>query len=363
MIKIHRHRHAAVTLSHSGFWLVMGLLLMRVCWFIRLCNSTQSGNGGWCVRLPQGHPSTGWEPSRTSLVCLSLVYILILFPAWPLRKSQDAIKNQPMKLVWILTGLKTARTCAKGEGGFPPEPPSTPLIVSFPSKRSVMDWTLMENDCWEKNAPPLLKTKQHSSLNLQLYIAVITRQESFQPTLVSASLRTKQHWPKTQQLPASPSLFLPPVFVRLVLLASVGVSRGLLRESGGSDSICGCWLWWWGFEKIPFCCTAPPAIIFRLALYACAAFAFKPPFPVFYAARTVQMSPLWRRERPRIRKYACFLRTGEVSSAFLRGAPCGQRCCTGTKSETERQLIGSERGWGEIRNLCWGIWSSQLQTR
>lgn len=51
----------------------------------------------------------------------------------------------------------------------------------------------MENDCWEKNAPPLLKTKQHSSLNLQLYIAVITRQESFQPTLVSASLRTKQH--------------------------------------------------------------------------------------------------------------------------------------------------------------------------
>lgn len=66
--------------------------------------------------------------------------------------------------------------------------------------------------------------------------------------------------------PASPSLLLPPVFVRLVLLASVGVSRGLLRESGGSDSMCGCWLWWWGFEKIPFCCTAPPAIIFELAL-------------------------------------------------------------------------------------------------
>ncbi len=55
---------------------------------------------------------------------------------------------------------------------------------------------------------------------------------------------------------------LPPVFVRLVLLASVGVSRGLLRESGGSDSMCGCWLWWCGLEKIPFCCTAPPAIIF-----------------------------------------------------------------------------------------------------
>jgi len=55
---------------------------------------------------------------------------------------------------------------------------------------------------------------------------------------------------------------LPPVFVRLVLLASVGVSRGLLRESGGSDSMCGGWLWWCGLEKIPFCCTAPPAIIF-----------------------------------------------------------------------------------------------------
>lgn len=58
------------------------------------------------------------------------------------------------------------------------------------------------------------------------------------------------------------SWLLPPVFVRLVLLASVGVSRGLLRESGGSDSMCGCWLWWCGLEKIPFCCTAPPAIIF-----------------------------------------------------------------------------------------------------
>lgn len=55
---------------------------------------------------------------------------------------------------------------------------------------------------------------------------------------------------------------LPPVLVRLVLLASVGVSSGLLRESGGSDSMCGCWLWWCGLEKMPFCCTAPPAIIF-----------------------------------------------------------------------------------------------------
>lgn len=85
-------------------------------------------------------------------------------------------------------------------------------------------------------------------------------------SLPSACLRTKLNSPKPEQLPASPSLFLPPVFVRLVLLASVGVSRGLLRESGGSDSMCGCWLWWWGFEKIPFCCTAPPAIIFELAV-------------------------------------------------------------------------------------------------
>lgn len=103
-----------------------------------------------------------------------------------------------------------------------------------------MDLTLMENDCREKNVPPAFKTKQHSPLHLQLYTAVVARQESIQPTLVFASLRTKQHGPKTQQLPASPSLLLPPVFVRLVLLASVGVSRGLLRESGGSDSICGC---------------------------------------------------------------------------------------------------------------------------
>lgn len=68
------------------------------------------------------------------------------------------------------------------------------------------------------------------------------RQESDQPALLSPCLpqdeATRTRNPA--QRPASPSLLLPPVLVRLVLLASVGVSRGLLRESGGSDSMCGC---------------------------------------------------------------------------------------------------------------------------
>lgn len=48
--------------------------------------------------------------------------------------------------------------------------------------------------------------------------------------------RTAPHPPPPKK---NTPVLLPPVFVRLVLLASVGVSRGLLRESGGSDSMCG----------------------------------------------------------------------------------------------------------------------------
>lgn len=64
-------------------------------------------------------------------------------------------------------------------------------------------------------------------------------QESDQPALLSLCLpQDEATFTETRTAPASP--LLPPVFVRLVLLASVGVSRGLLRESGGSDSMCGC---------------------------------------------------------------------------------------------------------------------------
>lgn len=95
-------------------------------------------------------------------------------------------------------------------------------------------------------------------------------QDNNQPAILSLfrcypSVRIRINWLHTFEIiPRIHIFYLPPVFVRLVLLASVGVSSGLLRESGGSDSMCGCWLWWWGFKKIPFCCTAPPAIIFKV---------------------------------------------------------------------------------------------------
>lgn len=73
MVKIYRLWHSYCNnterLSHSELlWIPYqstGLLLLWVRLFIRLCNCTQSGDGGWCVRLSQGHPSTGWEPAIT----------------------------------------------------------------------------------------------------------------------------------------------------------------------------------------------------------------------------------------------------------------------------------------------------------
>lgn len=73
---------------------------------------------------------------------------------------------------------------------------------------------------------------------------------------------------------ASP--LLPPVLVRLVLPASAGVSSGLFRESNASDSMCEgggggggdcgtcCCSCSWAESTvtvIPFCRSAPPAII------------------------------------------------------------------------------------------------------
>lgn len=109
----------------------MGLLLIWVRLFIRLCNCTQSGDGGWCVRLSQGHPSTGWEPSRTSLIWLSLVYILILAPAWPLYAARKILKRNKKN---------NNKKNTQFGGGFPPNPPSAPLIVSFPSKATAQDY-------------------------------------------------------------------------------------------------------------------------------------------------------------------------------------------------------------------------------
>lgn len=110
MIKIYRHWHAAITqrhcriLSRSGFppcslplRLATGLLLMRVRLFIRLCNCTQSGRWWLMCEIITRSSVDGMRAlrSRTSPIWLSLVYILILAPAWPLRlrvNLEDAIK-------------------------------------------------------------------------------------------------------------------------------------------------------------------------------------------------------------------------------------------------------------------------------
>ncbi len=108
---------------------------------------------------------------------------------------------------------------------------------------------LMENDCrslesgFKKSCPLYL---YHCVTEAQIcdsgaVACHCVRQESDQPALLSLCLpQDEATFTETLTVPASPSLLLPPVFVRLVLLASVGVSRGLLRESGGSDSMCGC---------------------------------------------------------------------------------------------------------------------------
>lgn len=46
---------------------------------------------------------------------------------------------------------------------------------------------------WEENVPSIFKTKQRSSVNLQLRIAVVVRQESIQPALVFASLTERSN--------------------------------------------------------------------------------------------------------------------------------------------------------------------------
>lgn len=110
MIKIYRHWHAAITqrhcriLSRSGFppcslplRLATGLLLVRVRLFIRLCNCTQSGRWWLMCEIITRSSVDGMRAlrSRTSPIWLSLVYILILAPAWPLRlrvNLEDAIK-------------------------------------------------------------------------------------------------------------------------------------------------------------------------------------------------------------------------------------------------------------------------------
>lgn len=70
--------------------------------------------------------------------CLHPYFVSSMAAAQILRRNQKK-KNQPIRLFWIVTGLKTARTCAKGKGGFPPNPPSTPLIVSFLSKAALRE--------------------------------------------------------------------------------------------------------------------------------------------------------------------------------------------------------------------------------
>ena len=95
------------TLSHSEpLWippcslplrLATGLLLIRVRLFIRLCNCTQSGRWWLMCEIITRSSVDGMRAlrSRTSPIWLSLVYILILAPAWPLRlrvNLEDAIK-------------------------------------------------------------------------------------------------------------------------------------------------------------------------------------------------------------------------------------------------------------------------------
>lgn len=73
---------------------------------------------------------------------------LFEFPAWPLRKSQDAIKKkkkkrQAIRLFSILTGLRTVRTCAEGGGGgggfLPPTTTSTSTPLCFLSIKALRD--------------------------------------------------------------------------------------------------------------------------------------------------------------------------------------------------------------------------------
>lgn len=88
-----------------------------------------------------------------------------------------------------------------------------------------MDLTLMENDCWEKNVPPVFKTKQHSSLKLQLYFAVVARQESIQPTLVVASL-TENEATLTEN-PAAPRIPIVALTSCVCAFGAAGLRRGL----------------------------------------------------------------------------------------------------------------------------------------
>lgn len=102
-------------------------------------NCTQSGDGGWCVRWSQGHPSTGWEPACDRAPGRSgwrLFTSSCLAPAWPLRLRANP-KTQFLSIYFIFTHTEFCRSKESGAVRmcFPSKSPSLPsLIVSFPSK-------------------------------------------------------------------------------------------------------------------------------------------------------------------------------------------------------------------------------------
>lgn len=197
------------------------------------------------MRLSQGHPSTGWEPWRTGLTCLPLVYILIPFPAWPLRKISRRHPKAANGAVLNSNGAENSQDVREGRRRLPPTlPPHPPLNPShcFLSIKALRDG-------FNVDGKRLLGDKRGRLSRRQSGVGLPTRGRASGPDGTCARSRQadwKERGAKPPRLPAapaapaSPSRLLPPVFVRLVLLASVGVSRGLLRESGGSDSMCGC---------------------------------------------------------------------------------------------------------------------------
>lgn len=150
---------------------------------------------------------------------------------------------------------------------------------------------------------------------------------------LSACLRTKQHSPETRTSSPHPHRcsYLPCLCVWCCWPPSE--SPGVFYVSPGDRTPCvvvdcdG-----EDLRKSRFAVLLRRPSFLSLLLDAWAAFAFKSPlfFPFFLRSVAVKMSPWRRRKRFRNWKITpCFLRTGKVSCAFLRVAPCVQRCCTG----------------------------------
>lgn len=121
------------------------------------------------------------------VACLHPYFLSSMAAAQISRRNQKPANRAVLKS----NGAKNSQDVREGRRRLPSRAPPQPLLLfPFPSKRSLMDLTLMENDCREKNVPPVLKTEQQF---VSEPAAVYRRGCTSRINSTYSQFRTKQH--------------------------------------------------------------------------------------------------------------------------------------------------------------------------